>query len=98
MRERVDDSDDYGKQVEPEVQLVRTGRGPPRSDPDLRQVDQTRHDAEQQAKKDEPGGAFVPKHHGSLGIDDVEGQGGDEATKWDWVKKAIDTIGNDGAT
>src|SRR5450631_125736 len=98
VHERVDDSHDYRKQVEPEVQLVRAGRGPPGSDPDLRQVDQARHHSEQQAKDDEPGGAFVPKHHGSLGIDDVEDQSSDEAAEWDRIEKAIDALGNDGAT
>jgi len=94
MYERVDDCHDNCNQVEPEVQLVRAGRGPPGSDPDLRQIDQARHHSEQQAKDDEPRGALVPKHHGSLGIDDVEDQSSDKATEADRIEKAIDALGN----
>ena len=62
------------------------------------EVDQARHDRKQQSEDDEPGGAFVPQHHGSLGIDDVENQRGDEASEWDRVEEPIDALGNDGAT
>jgi hypothetical protein len=55
-----------------------------------------RYHSEQEAKDDEPCGTFVPKDHASLGIDDVEDQGSDEAAEWDWIEKAIDALGNDG--
>ena len=87
------------------LQVYRSG-GEDASDPFFAEaLEQARLDpalrtwfAEQQAKDDEPCGPFVPKHHGSLGIDDVEDQGSDEATEWDRIEKAIDALGNDGAT
>jgi hypothetical protein len=56
VHNRVDDSQDYRKQIEPEVQLARASRGPAGGDPHLGQVDQARNNREQKAKDDQPRG------------------------------------------